>query len=161
MNKLVEVLYKIAKKLPIVNKFVTKEILRFLFIGSTSFIISYSVNTGLLLVSEKIFNYDEGARRGAIVIIVYLIAYLIAFIYNFTLSRNWTFQEQIISKDIKHKVNKHILKFLLVNTFNAILGALVIALLDQFGIPPYISQPFFIAAQTIWTYFLYKFWVFS
>ncbi len=161
MNKLIDLLYKIASKIPIINKFVSKELLKFLFIGGTSFIIFYSVNNLTLLLIDSIFDYDSKNIRALIVASVYIFAYIVAFIYNFCLSRSWTFGEHLKTIRSTTSINNHVIKFFIVNATNAIVGSIVVTLLDRIGFPPHFTQPGFIALQTIWTYFLYKYWVFK
>ena len=130
--------------------------MRFLIIGTSSSVLFYVLNNAILLAITKIFKTHSAGERAILVSSVYLVAYSIAFVYNFLLSKNWTFK-----KRGKETIKKESIRFFLVNTANAIGGAIFVAILDYFGIPPYISQIFFMAMQTIWTYLLYKKWVFS
>lgn len=172
MNKIVEKLSAIFSKTPIIGKYFTEEFIRFIFIGGTSFIIFYTFNNSFVLGLDALIDSDNDIVRGLIVWNSYITGYIIAFIYNFSMSKNWTFKDahmdekgdvfQLEIEDRKRhkKMRIQVLKFFLINTCNAVAGAVVVTLLDYAGIPPWITQPFFIGLQMIWTYALYKFWVF-
>ncbi len=132
------------------------EVYRFLLIGGSSFLLFYALNNSILFILKFPFDNPNKITRAIIVSSAYLISYFLAFIYNFSFSKNWTFK----SKN-KEAIKKESMKFFIVNTFNAIAGSLFTTILDYFGIPPYISLIIFTSAQTIWTYFLYKLWVFG
>ncbi len=155
MSQLISIIHKISNRIPVLGKYFTEEFIRFVFIGGTSFIIFYFLNNSFIFLLEKIYSSQTSTARGLVVWNAYIVAYLLAFIYNFTLSKRWTFRNQSVT------YREQLLKFFTVNIFNALTGAAFVTILDYIGIPPYISQPFFIAIQIFWTYFLYKRWVFS
>lgn len=155
MNKIVTFINKVSSKVPYIGRYLTEEFIRFAFIGGSSFIIFYILNNAFILVLEEIIESDTDFMRGFIVWNSYILAYLLAFIYNFTLSKNWTFK----NKDNNYK--SQVSKFFAVNAFNAFGGAAFVTILDYAGVPPYVSQIFFVGMQTIWTYILYKKWVFK
>lgn len=158
MNKIVTFLHSIANRVPVVGKFFTEEFIRFVFIGGSSFIIFYTLNNLFILILEHLIGSSNDQQRAIIVSGSYITAYFIAFLYNFALSRQWTFQQ---GKANATQVRTEAFKFLFINILNALGGAIFVTILDYFGIPPFVSQPFFIAVQMVWTYFLYKYWVFN
>lgn len=144
----------------IINKLSNKtkistEFIRFVLIGGTSFVIFYTLNNSFVFGLDYLVDSQDETARGLIVWNSYIVAYLIAFVYNFNLSKNWTFKSS--SENVKSKA----IRFFAVNTINALAGAGFVTALDYLGVPPWISQPFFIGMQTIWTYFFYKLWVFE
>lgn len=155
MNTIVSFIYKIASKTPMIGDKFTEEFIRFVIIGGTSFVIFYTLNNSFVFGLDSLIDPETDHTRAAIVAGSYLSAYMIAFLFNFSLSRSWTFK----SKGANYK--KQAVKFFAVNTFNALAGAAFVTVLDYAGIPPFISQPFFIGMQTIWTFILYKKWVFQ
>jgi putative flippase GtrA len=154
MDNFIKTSHNLIKKFPIIGKLITEEFIRFFIIGFAAFLIAYLLNNILIFVFSAIIDPGE-AERAAIVSISYIIAFIISFIFNFHFSRKWTFKST--SPNYKEQVTK----FLIINIFNAIAGAIIISALDYVGIIPLISQPFIIAVQMFWSYFVYKVWVFK
>ena len=176
LNAIIQKTEKIASRLPIIGKHITEEFVRFLIIGTTSFLIFYALNNSIVFTLDHFLDPASKTVRGLIVWNSYITAYLLAFVYNFSLSRNWTFKEKLdrdivgMVEDSQKKeigcsptgrITKQISKFFIVNAFNAFSGAIFVTILDYAGVPPWASQPIFIGVQTIWTYLLYKKWVFT
>jgi putative flippase GtrA len=155
MNKLINFAQKIASKIPVIGKYFTDEIIRFLIIGTCAFLINFAIYQTSIRILEAIFDTNNDILRALMVGLPFLFAYFIAYLFNFTMSKKWTFKDQSPKKGVQA------MKFLLVNTFNALGGSGFIALLDYFGIRPIISQPIFVAMEAFWSYLLYKFWVFK
>jgi len=155
MNALVSLAFKILSRFPLIGKHFTEEFIRFLVIGTSAFLINFAVYHSTVFLLEELFDTENKVLRALMVGLPFLFAYFIAYIFNFTMSKKWTF------KNTSPRTKVQATKFLLINTFNAISGSGFIALLDYFGIVPLISQPIFVATEAIWSYILYKFWVFK
>ncbi len=155
MNSIISKLNISLQKFPFIKKYINEEIIRFLVIGTSSFALFYFLNNSFLILAEAIIPSRSKVQRAIMVATSYLIAYILTFIYNFTSSKKWTFK--IKSSE---NIRRQMIKFFSINTANALAGAIFVTILDALGIPPYISQIFFTAMQTIWTYLLYKYWVF-
>jgi putative flippase GtrA len=154
MDQIIVKLHEIIRKLPFIGKHISQQFMRFFVIGFSSFVIAYSINNILVFIFAGILNPNE-TLRAIIVAVSYIIGFIISFIFNFYFSRKWTF------KSTSQNYQDQVSKFLAVNVFNAIAGALIISALDYIGIPPLISQPPIIAVQMFWSYFVYKIWVFK
>lgn len=154
IDKVIGGLYKVTKKLPIINRYVTKEFLKYFFVGITAFGITYSVNSSLILIIDsKTEHSDE--NRGIYISTAFVVAYIASFVYNFSMSRSWTF---------KYKGDgnyKQLLKFFIVHIVTLIVASIAISTLDKNGITPLISLPFIAFIQMCTGYLLYKFWVFK
>ncbi len=154
IDSLINKAFEISQKFPVIRGKLSIKFMRFFVVGSTAFIINYTINNTLVFSFTKILDPDK-TGRWIIVATSFFVAYTIAFVFNFTASRKWTFKST--SPDYKTQM----VKFFIINAFNAISGSVVMAVLDNFGIPPYVSQPFFIATEMIWSYLLYSRWVFK
>lgn len=154
MNKLIKIVYNLTQRIPFIGPRITKQFLRFVSIGSLAFYIAYTINNSLIFLLDSIIKPDEDHIRWIIVIFSYLTAFIFSFTFNFNFSRKWTFKMTGRNK------NSQLRKFFVVNTSNALAGATFVTILDHNGISPLVSQPFFIAMQTFWTFFLYRGWVF-
>lgn len=150
-----ELAHSIAKRIPVIGKHFTDEIIRFLIIGSSAFAINFIVYQSLLALLDYFVETDSEVLRAVIVGGPFLIAYVVAYIFNFYMSKKWTF------KNSSPKTGSQAFKFLLVNTFNALSGSVVIAVLENFGLTPLLAHPLFVATEAIWSFLLYKFWVFK
>ena len=147
--------FSIAKRIPIIGKHFTEELIRFLIIGTSAFIINFVIYQSTLALVENLIDTNDDFTRALVVGLPFLLAYVVAFLFNFYMSKKWTF------KDVSPQTGTQAIKFFSVNTFNAISGVVVIALLDNIGIIPLIGHPMFIATEAIWSFLLYKFWVFK
>lgn len=155
MNKLTAYLNNLTNKIPIIGERITEELMRFIVIGSSSFIIAYVLNNGLIFILDSTINPETDFQRASLVWFSYISAFLVSFTFNFNFTRKWTFK--ITGPGLRRQLTK----FFIINICNALAGAAFVTSLDLIGISPLISQPFFVAMQTLWTFVLYKKWVFS
>lgn len=115
---------------------------RYLIVGGTSFL----VDAGLLFILHDIANLS--------IVIAGSIAFWIGVIYNFTLTRLWTF-----SVRDKQQLHKHILLYAMLLAFNYISTIILLALLSNV-MHFIIAKTLIVAAQTVWNYPIYKFIIF-
>ncbi|MBN1331452.1 GtrA family protein [Candidatus Dojkabacteria bacterium] len=147
--------HSIAKRIPVIGKYFTDQVIRFLIIGTSAFLINFAIYQSLILLLDHLIDSNDDIIRALIVGLPFLLAYFIAYLFNFYMSKKWTFKNQ------SPQTARQAFKFLAVNTFNAVSGAIIIAILDNIGIPPIIGQPLFVACEAFWSYLLYKLWVFK
>ncbi|MCB0743749.1 MAG: GtrA family protein [Ignavibacteriae bacterium] len=138
------------------KKLLEKEFLRFLIIGSSTFVIDFSINNLIVLILQTDPTHES--------VIANMISVPIAFIYNFTFSSKWTFKNTIDRK-------KKFLKFLGVGIFNYIVSTFLIGLLVEYLTNSNLvhshttiqagSKFLIMSLMTFWSYIIYKFWVFK
>jgi len=115
---------------------------RYLLVGGTSFL----VDAGLLFILHDIVDLS--------ILIAGSVAFWIGVIYNFTLTRLWTF-----SVRDKQQLHKHILLYALLLAFNYVSTIVLLALLSNV-MHFIIAKTLIVAAQTVWNYPIYKFVIF-
>ncbi|MBD3280595.1 hypothetical protein GF389_03670 [Candidatus Dojkabacteria bacterium] len=147
-------LYNLSKGIPIVKKYVTKRFLRYLFVGGTSFLLTYSINS-ILILFINLETRRSDTYRSAYVSVSFIIAYIITFVYNFSLSQSWTF------KVSRKNYYSQLSKFFTVHAVTLIVATVLISTLDRSGVSPFISLPYIAVIQMCTGYFFYKTWVFK
>src|SRR5204863_351531 len=118
--------------------FYKHHLIRYLFVGGTTFILSLSL--------LKVLHGNLGLPVG----ISTFVAYIISFIYNFTLNRSWTFS----AADTKN-LHKHLVPYAILFLFNLTYTVLIEHFLSQ-HVNYLVAYPLVIGSQTIWTYYIYK-----
>lgn len=154
MSIIIQRLHLVISKFPIIGTRISEEFLRFFVIGGTSFVITYTINSALVLFIQKVLNINQGTET-ILVGIAYIIAYAISFSFNFTFSRTWTF------KATGSKYIYQLRKFIVVHITSALVGAAIIATLEHIGMTPLITLPLVTGAQMVINFFIYKKWVFK
>ncbi len=113
-------------------------LVRYLFVGGTTFII----DEGLLILLHGVMQvWLPLALFGA---------YCIAFIYNFVLNRWWTF-----SAADNQSIKKHIVPYAALFIFNLVFTIVFVSLASHV-INYAVAKVIAVAIQTSWTYFIYK-----
>lgn len=115
---------------------------RYLLVGGTSFL----VDAGLLFILHDIVDLS--------ILIAGSVAFWVGVIYNFTLTRLWTF-----SVRDKQQLHKHILLYALLLAFNYVSTIILLALLSNI-MHFIIAKTLIVVAQTAWNYPIYKFVIF-
>lgn len=115
---------------------------RYLLVGSTSFL----VDAGLLFVLHDVSDLS--------ILVAGSIAFWVGVIYNFTLTRLWTF-----SVRDKQRLHKHVFQYSLLLAFNYLSTVVLLALLSNF-MYFIVAKTLIVVAQTLWNYPIYKFVIF-
>jgi len=76
MNKLINLAQRIASKVPVIGKYFTDEIIRFLIIGTSAFLINFAIYQTSIRLLEAIFETDNKILRALMVGLPFLFAYL-------------------------------------------------------------------------------------
>ncbi|MDB5163555.1 MAG: GtrA family protein [Candidatus Saccharibacteria bacterium] len=132
-----------TKTRQLVLYFYNHHFVRYLFVGGTTFILSF----GILKVLH--------GNLGLSVAVSTITAYVISFIYNFTLNRWWTFS----AADTKN-LHEHIIPYSLLFLFNLAYTVLMEHFLSQ-HVNYLIAYPFVVVTQAVWTYYTYKHVIFT
>lgn len=153
LNSIIEKIYSILIKFPVLEKCITVQFLRYFFVGITAFFITYSVNSILVLFLDYGISYPDN-YRAVLISGAFVIAYISSFIYNYWLSKSWTFSTD--KKGSKYQLYK----FFIVHFTTLVLASLTISWLDAKGISPLISLPFLGFIQMCTGFLANKYWVF-
>lgn len=132
------------------------KVARFLFVGTSAVVIDVSVNYFIVLILHLYAPIESGIAN--------VVSISVAFVYNFTLSRKWTFQSNSPNK------KKQFIKFLGLNITNLITSTLLIALLVLIfkEIIPFRESTIQIlfkiiitAIYAVFNYIIYQKWIFK
>jgi putative flippase GtrA len=138
-----------------INKIKNQKFIRFVFSGSVAFIADY---TSL----ELLFNVVKLQQYFVLVIlnqeisiyIANMIAILISLTINFSLNKFLTFENN-------GKTKEQVIRFALVIALNYILNNIIFGVLFELTNNLQISKIIATGSQVIWTFFLYKYFVFK
>jgi len=133
----------------IITIFTTKEFIRFFIIGVSTFIVDFGILTFLIYTVD--FNPTWlGIFSGANVISTF-----IAITLSYTFNRFWSFGAT--EQSVIYQGGKYIAVFSITYLLNnLIFGGFIIV-----GVSPEIAKLFVTFLQMIWSYFMYKYIVFT
>lgn len=115
---------------------------RYLLVGGTTFIIDF----GLLYTLHGHFKLNLGASTS--------VAYWVSIAYNFTLNRYWTFDARE-----KESLARHITTYMILLIFNYLFTVTFVSIVGT-HINYIIAKMLAVAIQMIWTYPVYKKFIF-
>ncbi len=125
------------------NKQILKQFIRYLIVGSSSFILDISL---LYLLTEIV-----GLRPTFSLVF----SQIIVIIYNFSLNRFWTFKST-------GQLNKQMILYLLLVVFNYFLGLLIMYIGNEiFKINYLLIRVVNIALITLWNFLIYKYIIYK
>lgn len=126
-----------------ISKLLQKSSIKYLLVGGFSF----AIDAGLLFILHE--------PLGLSVAIATSIAFWIGVIFNFTLTRYWTF-----SSREKSQLKKHIILYILLLGFNYLATVLLMLLLSNI-MHVVVAKTIIVALQTIWNFPIYKYVIFK
>lgn len=115
---------------------------RYLLVGGTTFVIDF----GLLYTLHGHFKLNLGASTS--------VAYWVSIAYNFTLNRYWTFDARE-----KESLARHITTYMILLIFNYLFTVTFVSIVGT-HINYIIAKMLAVAIQMIWTYPVYKKFIF-
>jgi len=118
-------------------------VMRYLFVGATSLLLDVTI---LVILHGKL---------GVTLAVATSIAYWCSIIYNFSLNRQWTF-----SAGENKKLHQHLAGYSILLGFNYLFTLLFVSFFSHY-INYAIAKIIAVAIQTMWTYPMYKFVIFS
>jgi putative flippase GtrA len=117
-------------------------LVRYLFIGGTTFVID-----------EAILIMLHGVWHVALPLSLF-IAYGVAFVYNFSLNRWWNF-----SASADGKLAKHLVPYAFLFVFNLVFTIVSVSFMSRY-INYAVAKALSVALQTTWTFLAYKYLIF-
>lgn len=117
-------------------------LIRYLAVGGTTFLLDF----GILFVLHGLWELNLGASAS--------VAYWVSISYNFILNRYWTFdahEKESLKRHITGYMMLLVANYLFTVTFVSIVGA---------HINYMIAKALAVAIQMIWTYYVYKRYIF-
>lgn len=130
------------------------QFVRYVIVGTLSFILEYSIFNFLYYYFFKIIEISIELKvlnkQSLILIISNSIAYFIVFWFCFFLNRNWSFKS-------KSNLKIQLLKYTLLFFFNLFFGNIFLSFLNNtFLLEPYFSKFILMLTITIWNFVIYK-----
>lgn len=122
----------------LVRYFYRHTLVRYIFVGGTTFII----DEGLLILLHGV--------KDVWLPLATFIAYVVAFVYNFSLNRWWAFSAAE-ANSLKH----HIVPYTILFIFNLCFAVIAVSFLSHF-INFAIAKVIVVLMQTTWNYITYK-----
>ena len=120
---------------------------RYLIVGFSS----AAIELGLFEALYRLFGMP---RAGVLLVIANVVAICVATVYNFILSRNWTFRST-------SRLTRSIILFVVLFAWNQVFSNTVILLLVGININEILAKVFTMACIVCWNFFLYRFVVFK
>lgn len=117
--------------------------MRYLLVGGSSFLL----DAGLLFLLYEQFDLPLALATS--------VAFWVAVIYNFVLTKYWTF-----SNREKDQLKKHIVLYLCLLGFNYLATVWLMILLTSI-LHVVLAKTLIAAAQTLWNYPIYKYFIFK
>lgn len=115
---------------------------RYLFVGGSTFVLDF----GLLYTLHVYLDVKIAAATS--------VAYWVSMSYNFLLNRYWTFDAHE-----KEELSRHITTYFMLVIFNYFFALLFVSLMSH-HINFVIAKAIAVGLQMIWTYYLYKNYIF-
>ena len=122
----------------LVNYLYRHRLIRYLFVGGTTFLIDFSL---LVLLHGKHHVNLEFATS---------IAFWVSVTYNFYLNRNWAF-----SSSENKKLHKHLTAYGILLVFNYLFAVVFVSFFSH-HMPYTLAKALSVIIQTSWTYPIYK-----
>ena len=115
---------------------------RYLLVGGCSLLL----DLGLLTLSYRVFGLPLGVATA--------IGFWGSFAFNFTLQKKFAFANV-------SPTGRSLWRYCVLLVVNSIINIAVVALFDRLGWGFAVGKIAVTAAQTVWNYFVYRYWVFS
>lgn len=146
------------------RKLLVKSYVRYLIVGATSFALDFLIYNFLLVVlrsqpqpdwAYSIGNLVGLSPEASLVLVSNIISLLTSLSFNFIASNYWTFQAGGAKK------RRKIMRYATIAGFNFLLNNVILSIqVEYFSVNPIIAKVIVTGAQTLWTFLIYKVWVF-